>query len=210
VRQVAQEEVAAALARVYARPEFSERALPELLQRVVDGWNAIRSWIGSRLLSLVQLEDTAPVLFWLVMVALGVTVVLALGHIFFALRQAVRGQERHARPGERAAATGPEERDPADWERRAREAAAAGRLREASLALYHAVVLRLDQQGVVHFRPGKTPGEYRREALGAAAVGGRFDRFLRIFHPLAFGPRGPEPAAWESLRSSAAELGSHG
>jgi hypothetical protein len=209
VRQVTQEEVAAALARVYARPEFADRELAPLLQWMVDTWNAIRSWIASRLLSLAQLEHTAPVLFWLVIVGLGVMLVLALGHIVFALAQAVRGQERQARADGGAAATDVAERDPTRWEHRAREAAAAGRLREAALALYHAVVLRLDQQGAVRFRPGKTAGEYRREAHASPAMGGRFDRFLRIFHPLAFGARGPEPAAWESLRSSAAELGSH-
>lgn len=207
--QVAKEEVAAALARVYARPEFSEQRLHPLLQWVVDTWNAIESWIGERLLSFAQLEHTAPVLFWLVLAGLGLMLVAALGHIVFALRRAVRGQERHAHARDATPVTRLEERDPAHWERRARDAAAAGRFREAALALYHAVVLRLDQQGAVRFRPGKTAGEYRREALRAAALGRPFERFLRIFHPLAFGPRTPDSAGWESLRSKAAELGSH-
>jgi hypothetical protein len=207
VQQIAQEEVAAALARVYARPEFAETTLPPLLQRVVDTWNAIRSWILDRLASVGQLEHTAPIVFWLVIGALAVVLVLALAHIVFALSQTVRGQERQARTA--AAAAEVHERDPAHWERRAREAAAAGRLREAALALYHAVVLRLDQQGAVRFRPGKTAGEYRREARRTAAAGDRFDSFLRIFHPLAFGPRRPEQMAWDSLRSTAAELGAH-
>jgi hypothetical protein len=209
VRQVAQEEVAAALARVYARPEFAERRLHPALQWVVDTWRAIRSWIADRLLSFGQFEDTAPVLFWLVIALLGVMLGATLAHLAIALRRTLRAQERHVSEPESTAPLGAEERDPAEWEGRARAAAAAGRLREAALALYHAVVLRLDQQGAVRFRPGKTAGEYRRETRAVATVGARFDGFLRIFHPLAFGPHRPTPAAWESLRSRAAELGSH-
>jgi Domain of unknown function (DUF4129) len=209
VRQVAEEEVAAALARVYARDEFAERTLPSLLQWALNTWNGIRSWIRAQLASLVRLEDAAPVLFWVIIAVLGVTLLLALGHIFFALIQAARGRERPAGAADGLVASGLEANDPADWERRARAAAAAGRFREAALALYQGVVLRLDQQGVVRFRPGKTAGEYRREAHGTAALAAPFDRFLRKFHPVAFGPRGPDLTSWESLRSSAAELGSH-
>jgi hypothetical protein len=208
VRQVAQEEVAAALARVYARPEFAEQRLHPALQWVVDIYHAIRSWIAERLFSVAQLEQTAPVVFWLIIGALGVLLLGALVHIVRVITQTLRGQERTPTAQESPAAA-VEERDPAEWERRARAAAAAGHLREAALALYHAVVLRLDQRGAVRFQPGKTAGEYRREARASAPVAAPFERFLRVFHPLAFGPRGPELAAWEALRATAAELGSH-
>lgn len=207
--QVAQEEVAAALARVYARPEFGDQRLHPALQWVVDTYHAIRSWVAERLLSFARLEDTAPIVFWIIIGVLGLLFLGALAHIVRALIVAARGNEQQPRAREVAAATDNDERSPEEWEQRARAAASGGRLREAALALYHAVVLRLDQQGAVRFRPGKTAGEYRREARSSAAVGTRFDSFLRIFYPLAFGPHGPDPRAWESLRSTAAQLGSH-
>jgi hypothetical protein len=208
VRQVAQEEVAAALARVYARPEFGEQRLHPVLQWVASRWTALRSWIADRLLSVARLEDPAPIVFWIVVGLLVLLFLGALTHIVLALRSAMRGHDRPARAPV-AHPSEVDERNPVEWERRARAAAAAGQLREAALALYHAVVLRLDLQGAVRFRPGKTAGEYRREARGSAAVGPRFDSFLRIFYPLAFGPHGPDVRAWESLRATAAELGSH-
>jgi hypothetical protein len=54
----------------------------------------------------------------------------------------------------------PLSRAAAEWESYARELAAAGRLREAIRAWYHAVLVALYQSGALHFRPGRTNWEY--------------------------------------------------
>jgi hypothetical protein len=211
VQQPTREEVAAALERVFARSDFAERATPALLQWLSDAWTAVKLWLASLIASLLDLEGTRPVIFWFIVAWLAAALIAALVHIAYTISLAFRGVSRAPRPIESAAAAaaGDDETDPLVWEARARAAAAAGRLRDASLALYHAVILRLDARGTVRFRAGKTPGEYRRETRQTPDVARRFDSFLRIFQPLAFGPRDPSGAAWESLRTAATELDAH-
>lgn len=209
MRELTPEQVAEALERVFARPEFTERSVPAVLRWLNDQWAAVKAWIVSLLQSLLQLEATGRVLFWIIIALLVAALVAALVHIAYTIAFAFRGRDRAGSPATEAAeeAGFVNDTDPAAWEARARAAAAAGRLRDAALALYHAVILRLDASGAVRFLPGKTPGEYRREARRAGELGGRFDLFLRIFHPVAFGPRAPEVGAWTSLREAASELG---
>lgn len=78
------------------------------------------------------------------------------------------------------------DRSAEDWESVARKLVTEGRPREAALALYHAVVRRLADAGLIRYHASKTPGEYRRELRGhdvAAAYG----TFLARFEPVAFG-----------------------
>ncbi|HYM61812.1 MAG TPA: DUF4129 domain-containing protein [Thermoanaerobaculia bacterium] len=54
----------------------------------------------------------------------------------------------------------PMSRETGEWERYAGELAAAGRLREAIRAWYHAVLVALYTSGILHFRKGRTNWEY--------------------------------------------------
>jgi hypothetical protein len=192
---------------VYARDEYAARRRPGFMEWLAATWDAIVTWFRSQLVRFISLEDTLPVVFWLVAAGAGLLVLFALFHLILVLSETVRGRERRARAVGPAALATSDDRDPMTWEARARDAAAAGRLRDASLALYHAIVLRLDQRGTLRYVPGKTPGDYRREAQRCPAVGRIFDRFVRHFLPLAFGRRTPEQAAWDTLRATALELG---
>jgi hypothetical protein len=87
---------------------------------------------------------------------------------------------------------------------------AEGRLREASLALYNALVLRLDARGAVRFDPAKTPGDYRREVRANPAVARPFAAFVRGFEPVVFGGRALDPDGYERLRAAAGEAGVRG
>ena len=54
----------------------------------------------------------------------------------------------------------PLSRGASEWERYAQELAAAGRIREAIRAWYHAVLVTLYRTGVLHYRKGRTNWEY--------------------------------------------------
>lgn len=199
-------EVDRALREVYSRPEFAERKLVPWLQWVVDRWNALKAAFREVVTRLEVLERTAPVLYWLIVGWLVLSALAILAHFGATAYGAWRGRERTsaaAREGE-IAPRGP--LGAAEWEAEARRAAAEGRLRDAALALYQALLLRLDARGVVRYDPAKTPGEYRWEAMarGEAAV---LEPFLRGFEPVAFGGRALDGAGYERLRRIAAEGG---
>jgi hypothetical protein len=131
-----------------------------------------------------------------------------LAHIFYNSGIAF-ARERGAGPGDDGGGPrGP--RTAADWEGAARRAAAEGRLREAALALYNALVLRLDARGALRFDPAKTPGDYRREVRANPEVARPFAAFVRGFEPVVFGGRALDAEGYERLRAAAGEAGARG
>jgi hypothetical protein len=98
----------------------------------------------------------------------------------------------------------------ADWESKAREASLRRRWREASVALYHAVVLRLAAEGHVRFSKSKTPGEYRREIAAHADLAGPVATFLGAFERVAFARAQAEERDYARLRELAEPVGARG
>ena len=199
-----------ALEQVYNQPEFRKQAAPP------DVWAWIYGKIGEGILLVLRwldsfraMEATRPILYWLIVAWLVITAVALLAHLIYSSVSAFSGG-RSARPRGAAeqAQRGP--RGAAEWEAEARRAAAEGRLREASLALYHALLLRLDGRGAVRFDPSKTPGDYRRELRAHPEVARPFAAFLRGFEPVAFGGRPLDAAGYERLRGAAGEAGARG
>jgi hypothetical protein len=203
-------EVRQALDRVYAREELAPppAEIPTLLQRLREAWEwAASTWDGW-IRSLLGMHDSAPVLFWVVVGWMVVTLVAVLVHLAYTAVAAWRGRQRGPRKvasAKGAAAGAPVPDTPEAWDAEARRAAAEGRLRDAAVALYQAVVLRLDARGVVRRESAKTPGEYRREARRDPVAGPAFTAFLRLFEPVAFGGRPLDPAGYERLRGAASE-----
>jgi hypothetical protein len=200
------ERVGRALEEVYARPEFAGPDAVTLMDRIRELlWRAL-VWFFDLVGGLRALEHTAPVLFWIIVAWLVVSALAILGHLLYTTFTAVGLGERAVRAGAPApAAAVPRPRSASDWEAAARRAAQEGRFREASLALYQALLLRLDARGAVRFDPAKTPGDYRREARGhpEARV---LASFLRAFEPVAFGGRSLDPDGYERLRAAAGEV----
>jgi hypothetical protein len=198
-------EIEEALAGVYARPEFIERgppawqtALARIFEPVVDFFDRFFERVAPG-------PAEAGYLVWLIGGILGlIAIVVIAGWIRWALTG--RGRDPFARrPRRRSSA--PEPGRPTaveEWEARARGLAAAGRLREAALALYQALLLRLEASGSVRVDPAKTPGDYRREARGHEAGFRVLDEFLRGFEPIAFGNRPVDAVAYERLTRLAA------
>ncbi len=196
-------QVERALGEVYARPELAGREPAPLLKWIGERWAEIRGALAALLDRFHLLEGSAPA-YWLVIVWL-VLVLCALGILAHIARSAWRGRERRARAaaGERGSAGRPA--GGPEWEAEARRLAAAGRLREASLALYQALLLRLDARGAVRYDPSKTPGDYRREARKKPDAARALDAFLRRFEPVAFGGRALDGAGYDALARAAAE-----
>jgi uncharacterized protein DUF4129 len=202
------EQVRQALDHVYRRPEFA----PPARSPVADLLRAIGRWIGRVVDFLIPDFDVGAAgertFLWILvalMAAVGVAVLLHLAGVLpRAWAQRETGGEGGAlRRGGRASRA-------AEWEARAREAAGAGRWREAALALYQALLLRLDERGAVRYDPSKTPGDYRREARRSQEARRVLDGFLRGFEPVAFGARPLGPEGYERLKATAGEGGAHG
>jgi hypothetical protein len=202
------EAVQEAVARVYARPEYAEHPAgwrEWLNRRLAEAFG----WLMDKLASFGELRTTHPVIFWLVVGWLSVTAVVLLAHLVFtALRAARRAEPEAASAAGKTGKAKP--RTAAEWEAEAARLAAEGRLREASAALYQALLLRLDGRGAVRFDPSKTPGDYRREARPHPDAARALTGFLRLFEPVAFGGRGLDADGWERMRLAAAEGGAGG
>ena len=198
--------VDAALVRVFARPEFAERESSGLLRLVSDLGKAFRQWVGSLLSAWVP-EQWHPAFTWLIV---AVVSLLALWALVTMVRALVGSPGRRDAAEPVQAAVGLPVEDAAAWEAAARAAAAAGRFRDAAIALYLAAVLRLEERGILRYHAGKTPGDYRAEARSHPESRGPFDTFIRQFLPVAFGARTPDAAAFQALRSTAVELGVNG
>jgi hypothetical protein len=193
-----------ALARVYARAEFTERRTPALVQFMRDLWNGFREWIAS-LWEMVLPERSGPIVQWLLYALVAGAALWALTHLILSLQQSeTRDAARAA-----TAAGDARARDVTWWENAARAAAQDNRFRDAALFLYNAVLLRLEARGELRYHPGKTPGDYRREVRAHARTRTVFEQFIRALLPAAFGARTPDAATFETMRAHAAELGVH-
>lgn len=196
-------EVSAALDRIFARPEFTEREAPALLRALGDAIRAFREWLLS-LLPHVLPERWHPIFTVILAAAFAVIAVWLLVRIIEGREGARDGAGDTPARSRWQPQGGP---DAAWWEAAAGTAAAEGRYRDAASALYMAAVLRLAERGVVRFQAGKTPGEYRREARRDASVRGAFDALVREYLPVAFARAVPDAGSLAALRLHAKELG---
>lgn len=194
-----------ALRRVYARPELQPRE-PGPLDGLREWWRRLWARIWESSPSFGDLRSDNPVVYWLV---IGALVAAGLAILFFLLRNTLaRLDDAGAAPRPRPA--GPvnaRARTAAEWEEEARRAAAGGRFRDAAVALYQALLLRLESAGVIRYDPAKTPGDYRREARRDPRASGALAAFLRGFEPAVFGGRALDGDGYERLRAAAAEAG---
>lgn len=198
------QQVQEAVARVYARPEFQEHhGIREWLGQLFSrAW----LWIADKLEAFGHLKLTHPVIWWLVVGWLVLTVLALFTHLVWSTMQAAkRGDD--AEPASAARKRAAKPRTAADWEAEAARLAGEGRVREAAAALYQALLLRLDGRGAVRFDPAKTPGDYRREARQHPEAAQALGSFLRLFEPVAFGGRGLDLEGWERMRVAAAAGG---
>lgn len=193
-----------AVRRVLARPEFAERELPGPLQWLVDQYISLRDALGRMILD--ALGGSAPVLRWVFVAVLVAALLVILAYLGRSVLRAWRSPGGAGdRDGDGGTAETEEALGPAAWEARSHREAEEGRLREAALALYRAVLLRLDERDALSYAPSKTPGDYLREAPEGAPAAGALRRFLGLFEPIAFGGGAVSRGAYERLASAARE-----
>jgi hypothetical protein len=206
----AEPQVRTALERVYARPELAPRP-PGPLDGIGRWFRGVLARIAEWFDSFGALRGASPFLYWLVLwvlIAVGVAIVVYLVTNTLSRLDAGGGDAPRSRgAGEAIDARA---RTAAEWEEEARRAAAAGRFREAAVALYQALLLRLEAAGALRYDPAKTPGDYRRETRRAPQAAGALTAFLRGFEPVVFGGRTLDAAGYERLRGAAGEAGAHG
>ena len=89
----------------------------------------------------------------------------------------------------------------------AREAARAGRLREAATGVYQATILRMDARGSLRYREWKTPGDYALEMPDNEPSRAAFVDFLGRFLELAFGASEPTDEGFEAFSAAASRIG---
>jgi hypothetical protein len=91
-------------------------------------------------------------------------------------------------------------REAGEWERHARDLAAAGRGREAIRAWYHAVLVALFRSGILHYQKGRTNWEYVSRLGPDLRWRPSFIDLTRLFDREWYGRRG---AGGEALRECA-------
>lgn len=97
----------------------------------------------------------------------------------------------------------PLSREANEWERYARELAAAGRHREAIRAWYHSVLVALYQAGVLHYRKGRTNWEYVSAVPPGTPWRSGFAELTRQFEREWYGRDQSEPEALRECEAMA-------
>lgn len=198
-----------ALRRVYARPELQAREPNAALDAFREWRRQILARIAEWFSRFGGLRSDSPIVYWLVIGALAAAGAAIVGYLLWNTFK--RLEERGAAPRMKTGSGGmnARARTAAEWEEEARRAAAAGRFRDAAVALYQALLLRLEAAGALRYDPAKTPGDYRREARRDPRAAGALTAFLRGFEPVVFGGRTLDGEGYERLRAAAAGTG-HG
>lgn len=100
----------------------------------------------------------------------------------------------------------PLSREGSEWELYAEQLAAAGRLREAIRAWYHAVLVHLYRGGLLHYRKGRTNWEYVAALPARLAWRSRFIELTRHFETEWYGRGASSEDALERCRRAAGEI----
>lgn len=100
----------------------------------------------------------------------------------------------------------PLSREVGEWERHARDLAAARRWREAIRAWYHAVLVCLFQQGLLHYQKGRTNWEYASRLPPETAWRPTFVDLTRLFDREWYGRSSSDADAVRECARSAREI----
>jgi hypothetical protein len=163
--------------------DWVERAHP--LAFLGRWWSALKRW-------LFGLEQSQPMVYWLIVSLLVALLVAILVHAVWVMARTLRAAGAPTEAGSGGPA--PEVRGAAWYRREAQRLARERRYPEAMQADFLGLVLELDQRGVLRFHPSKTPNEYTYEARLAEPARAAFRDLVRALYRYAFAraPCGPD------------------
>lgn len=171
---------------VFAGPAYAWGQQGRPLESLTTWWRRFSDWLSAT-------RDTHPTLFQGLTLLLSVVLVGILAHAAYVFLRTLRAASRID------GATAPQPttvswRDAGSYLRAADQAAAAGRFREALSLAFEALVLRLDEAGLVRWGPGKTARDYAREARLAPAEHERLGGLVGLLYRCVYGgaPCGPD------------------
>ena len=184
----------AVLDSVFAAPEYRWVERPET-------YALLRRWMRAAQQWLLDVRETHPALFKLLLAGLVLLVIAIFLHAAWIFLQTVRAAGSGG-PG--AVMPPPPRRDQAWYRGEADRLAGLGRYAEAMQYDFLALVLALDAASLVRFHPSKTPGEYTREARLSPEAGARFRALVRALYGYVFARRACGPREFETWRALAA------
>lgn len=184
----------AVLDSVFAAPEYRWVERPET-------YAVLRRWIRAAQQWLLDVRETHPALFKLVLAGLVLLVLAIFLHAAWIFLQTMRAAGSGG-PG--ATMPVPARRDQGWYRGEADRLAALGRYAEAMQYDFLALVLALDAASLVRFHPSKTPGEYTREARLSPEAGVQFRALVRDLYGYVFARRACGPREFEAWRAQAA------
>jgi len=180
-----------------------EGFLEPIAQAISDFFERIWEWFLDLLFSGRSSGEAGVGLNLVVVTVLVVVLALVLGWVGWrVLRKRRRGAASAVAgpaPLPPSADDDPLSREANEWERYARELAAAGRAREAIRAWYHAVLVAFYRAGTLHYRKGRTNWEYVSAVPPGTAWRSRFVEMTRHFEREWYGRDRSTP---EALRES--------
>ena len=208
-----------------ALKEGGEVFPPELLNaslftRIADAMARMFDWIGEKLGKFfdwlkrfwpdikVKEHPTAGMR-WIVGSVVAMIVIVIAVLAFEVIRRSRRRPLDLVAESEPASSTrdaDPLSRGANEWERYAAQLAAAGRIREAIRAWYHAVLVTLYGEGILHFRKGRTNWEYVSTLAPNVAWRGEFVKLTRRFEQEWYGSERSSDDALADCRGSARQI----
>lgn len=184
----------AVLDSVFAAPEYRWVERPET-------YAMLRRWLRIAQQWLLDVRETHPALFKLLLAGLVLLVIAIFLHAAWIFLQTMRAAGG-AGPG--ALAPPAPRRDQAWYRGEADRLAGLGRYAEAMQYDFLALVLALDAASLVRFHPSKTPGEYTREARLSPEALNQFRALVRDLYGYVFARRACGPREFEAWRVQAA------
>lgn len=184
----------AVLDSVFAAPEYRWVERPET-------YAVLRRWMRAAQQWLLDVQETHPALFKLLLAGLVLLVLAIFLHAAWIFLQTVRAA---GNGGPDATMPPAARRDQAWYRGEADRLAGLGRYAEAMQYDFLALVLALDAASLVRFHPSKTPGEYTREARLSPEARVQFRALVRDLYGYVFARRACGLREFEAWRALAA------
>jgi len=188
--------IRAALRAVFAGREYRWRGASNAWLWLADRFARVLEWLN-------ELRIASPFRYYLLVVSLAIILGTVLLQLVSVMRRSVRSRTPDGAPPPE-----PPSRD-ARWHlAEAARLRAAGRIREALAHRFIAMLLELDQRGLITFDISKTPAEYVDEAKLDPRARAELEQLVDSLYRHLFGAAPADVATWVSFDQRAATLAS--